>query len=674
MREQFRQEAVLPKLHIQRRIEALIATLRVAVSTLAIRSMVGTYVTLVDRLETIAPAWPGRTYARSRAWRSRLWEAVQALLSWHLLPLLCAALGIAVTVPALWSGWAPGDDVMQRSLLLSATLPQAIKGVFVFLDPASNHALMDAGKLPWWTLESARINFMRPLAALSLWLDYRLWPNSAFLMHAHSLLWYGALCALAAWSFRRLMGKGVAAGLAGLLFAVNINHLAVATQMNSRNVLQTCAFGLLTLLLHDRWRRGGWHAGAWLAPLCFAITLLFAEAGVGIAFYLAAYALCLGRGRWRERLLSVLPYLLILLVWRLAYQRLGYGAWGSDFYIDPGKEPLRFAATLIERVPLLLFGEWALPDVSFFAVFAYWTRAAVWLAAVSFLGLLGFVLYPLLRRSAQARFWATGALLAVLPACAVNPASGRHLIFSGLGVLCLLGLLIASLSERTVWPAAHPTWRTAATWFGLCLLALQLVLLPPTQAAQRAFTDPTTRAMTDLGALPGCATQDVVLVNAPSPGEMIYVPGLRELRGQPLPAHLRILAAAHTTVTLTRIDEWTLAVRPEHGYLIPPGSAVGDRRDWWPLAGAPFACQVGDVLFRSRSYPLSLGTTVSLSGFQAIVTELTPDGRPQAAQMRFSHRLEDASLRFLQWDWSTLSYIPFALPAVGETVTVAGPF
>jgi len=123
-------------------------------------------------------------------------------------------LAVALGVPTLWYGWGIDDDMLHRTMLLSSSLPEVIARLFVFLDPKTNQALMDLGVLPWWTLDTVRVSFWRPLAALSLWLDYQLWPESALLMHAHNLLWYAGLCLLAAVTYRRLMGRDISAGLA----------------------------------------------------------------------------------------------------------------------------------------------------------------------------------------------------------------------------------------------------------------------------------------------------------------------------------------------------------------------------------------------------------------------------------------------------------------------------
>lgn len=50
------------------------------------------------------------------------------------------------------------------------------------------------------------------------------------------------------------------------------------------------------------------------------------------------------------------------------------------------------------------------------------------------------------------------------------------------------------------------------------------------------------------------------------------------------------------------------------------------------------------------------------------VTAITDDGRPAEAVFHFAAALEDPSLRWLQWENGV--YVPFVLPAVGETLTL----
>jgi hypothetical protein len=58
------------------------------------------------------------------------------------------------------------------------------------------------------------------------------------------------------------------------------------------------------------------------------------------------------------------------------------------------------------------------------------------------------------------------------------------------------------------------------------------------------------------------------------------------------------------------------------------------------------------------------------------VEVLTVDARgfPVEAAFQFDSPLEDAGLRWLIWDWDDDVYRPFAMPQVGQSVRLAGPF
>jgi hypothetical protein len=495
------------------------------------------------------------------------------------------------------------------------------------------------------------------------------------LMHVHSLVWYSLLCVIAALLYRRILGVGLPAGLAAILFTVNVTHYFSMNVINARNVIMAALFGLLTLLLHDRWRRQGQRAGAWLAVVTFTLTLLSAEAGLAIAAYLAAYALCLDTGSWRQRLGSLVPYGFVILAWRLAYQRLGYGTWGTNFYIDPGREPLRFGHALLERWAFLLFGQWTMPDPGVYTVLSVWARRGYWVIALAFIALLGVGLLPLLRKTPAARFWGLGMALAVIPACAVNAPTARHLMFIGVGAIGLLAQFCAGLVEKRDWLPSRQLWRIPAWFSATHLFALQGIVFPILVISTPAVLGGTYyTALMDLGALPGCEQQDVMIVNAPSPGQSIYMQSLRQFRGQPVPAHLRVLAPGHFAVTLSRPDANTLLVRPEYGYLLPPGAPLGGWQDLFPLLHPSYAARYGDTFFRSSAVSIPLGQEIDLPGMRGQVTALTPDGRPLEIRFQFERPLEDPSLRWLQWDWKKGTYRSFPLPGVGESVRVPGPF
>jgi hypothetical protein len=566
-----------------------------------------------------------------------------------------------------------GDDVIHRGVLLSASLPEAMRDLFTFLKPDINLQLMDLGTVPWWTLETVRASFLRPLTVISLWLDYQLWPNSGFLMHLHNSLWYAAVCILATMLYRRFIGKLWAAGLAAFLFTVDLAHLNSVASLAARNILLTVFFGMLTLLAHDRWRREGWRPGAFLAPLWLTLALLSAEAGVGTTAFLGAYAIFMDQGDLRKRIASLIPCAATVIIWRLIYQRLGYGAWGSGFYVDPGREPLQFAQLVFERGPLLLLGQWSGLDPALLVPFSTSTSRFVWAGAVLFVTVIGAALVPLLRRYRVARFWGLGMLFAVVPSCAVNVPSGRLLTFVGLGSMGLMAQFVTSLLDGSEWLPIRRAWRVGAWILCFAMIGLHAALSPLLIPFALVVQDPVFRALTDIGSPSNISRKDVVIVNAPSPGHSIYIASAKSTQGLPTPAHLRMLAPGYCTVLVTRVDDHTLLVRPHGGYLPPPGQRFADGEGSPPVIHVAYAYQQGDQFFRSSNYPMELGQRVELTGATAEVTALTPDGRPAEARIEFDVPLEAQSLEWLQWDWEREVYVPFQLPDVGETVRIPGP-
>jgi hypothetical protein len=73
-----------------------------------------------------------------------------------------------------------------------------------------------------------------------------------------------------------------------------------------------------------------------------------------------------------------------------------------------------------------------------------------------------------------------------------------------------------------------------------------------------------------------------------------------------------------------------------------------------------------EQFFRDSASPLEKGYTLQLPGFSATVTALTDDGLPAEMRYVFYKPLEDRSLRWVTW--SDEGFIPFVLPAAGETI------
>ncbi len=565
------------------------------------------------------------------------------------LPLALAALAMALALPCLGAGFV-ADDYLHRIVFMGSPALDGLFGpplssMFVFADgnPERTRQLVDMGLFPWWTLEDLRFGFWRPVTATIHWLDYILWPDQPWLMHLHSLIWLGALVIVVTLLYRRFLGSGWVAGLAALLYAIDDAHAMPVGWIANRNGLIAAFFGVVTILLHDRWRRDGQVPAAILAPLCFGLGILSNEGAIAVCAYLFAYALFIDRGRWGARALTLAPYAILVVTWRIYYQLEGYGAWGSARYIDPVASPLRFLKALLVREPILLLGQWALPPSDTFRYISPTGQFIMWLGAAAFLTGLFILLAPLLRRNVTARFWCLGMALALVPSCAVAPMD-RMLLFSGLGAMGLLAQFMTSFRTDGLSLPVPSFRRTMTRLLYVLLIVVHLVLAPillPLRIRLFAFVGDSFNHTIESAQFDATVSdQTVVIVNAPNYPFATYLPIMRALKGQPLPAHMRSLAPGDIApMRFTRPDERTLIVEPEGGF------------PW--------------LLFRDTTHPFTIGKSVELTGMTIEVAKLAEEGWPSEVVYRFAVPLEHPSLVWLELQNGEL--VPFTPPTVGES-------
>jgi len=613
-------------------------------------------------------------------------RVVKALEYRHLPVLLCI-LAVAATLPALWAGllnddfchWAllAGPDTVGEDLLATGIVPSgsgrlatALSEQFGPLDPRGNLTdLRNYGAIPWWTYEGLGVRFWRPLSSLTHWLDYRLFGDSPAMMHAHNLLWLGAVVLLVAMLYRRLTSPLWVAGLAAVLYAVDDFSYFPAMWIANRNTFVSLFFALLTLLAHHRWRREDSTAAGILAAVFLVGSLLSAEAGVATCAYLFAYAVALDKGKLARRAASLAPAVTVTVVWRLVYNALGHGATGGSFYSDPSREPLRYAWAILLRGPILTMRQWCGIPADIFSYMPDSAKLIFLPLIVAFVLAVLLGLLPLLRTSRLARFWVIGMHLAVLPACATMPMN-RNLLFAGIGTCGLLALYIEGFVTRKSWV---PTAPARLFWAKVLLTMFVLAHLPFALAARIGAPYVTgeivekveeTMAIETTGDI---TRQDLVVVNAPNPASFLYVPFSKARLDQPLPRAFRVLAPSFGALELVRPDSKSLLVRAESGSLLACNS--GRKLDMHIVYLFKAVSEVRGAKHRMRP-----GQKVQLPRMSAEILETDSEGAPPAVLFRFEVPLEDESLSWLQWSWKKDRYLPFKPPPVAEQVRIRGPF
>ncbi len=558
--------------------------------------------------------------------------------------------GLILTLPALRIGWQL-DDILHRVAFLElpgVLVPPARVFSFVTGDPASTRELVEQGIFPWWAVEDLRLKFWRPISVFTHWLDYRLWPMSAPLMHVHSLVWLGLAVFAVGVLYRRLIGVAWIAGLAIMLFALDDAHAHPAAWLANRSALVALTFGTMSLVMHDKWRRTGWQPGVWVSPLCLGLALASAEFGAGALAYLISYTFFVESGGWRKRSMALAPHAAVLLGYAVFYQQLGYGTEGSGFYVDPLREPLAFIGVLFERAPILLAGQWGPLPADGYGSLDGAEAVALWGASVGLLTLLSVALVPLIRASHTARFWAGGMALSLVPIAATAP-SNRLLLFVGIGSMALLAEWLTGLLSRSAWTPSSRIWRAFAWTLVAVLVPVHLVvaslLRPLSTHAVAVVGEPVKAAVASIPTDRLLREQDLVIVNTPDHFLFVsHITAVKQLEGHPIPRRVRGLIGAPVAIALTRIDPHSLRARMDDGLM---KGGLG-------------------ALFRGPNSPLKIGDQIALEGMTVRIEALTADQRPRVVVFRFDRTLEDPSLRWLSWRDGV--FVPFTPPRLGETI------
>lgn len=513
--------------------------------------------------------------------------------------------------------------------------------VFATGRAADNLDAIERAHGAWWTPLDFKVAFWRPLSALTHAIDLTLWPTSAAMMHAHTLVWFFALL-LAVDALSRRLLSGHAAAVALALYAWDDARGGALSWIANRSALIACLFGVGALLAHDRWRRDGWGPGALLAPCLFALGLLSGEMALATAALLFAYALSFDGGTLRQRILSLAPYALVVAAWQAVYSTRGFGVVASGSYVHPLHEPLSFVAKLMERGPILALGQLTFLASDFWLFLPRGAKAVVFALALSLVAGVARVSWERVRSSQAARFGAIASALSLVPIASAGPGD-RNLVFVGVGASVLVAEVLVACA------ATAPSTRAQRFVVGLlvaCNLALAPLMLPLKCLANFNFDK--MRAETDR-AIPrdaSIAARTLVVVSAPSEGGLFFTTTWRAAEGITRPGHVRLLATSLARVEVTRVDERTLRVRPAGGFL-----ATEMQR-----------------LLRSASRAFRAGDRVTLSNMSATVVQVTGDGRPSVVEFRFASPLEGR-----EWLWMRgqgMGLASWSPPRVGESVTV----
>jgi tetratricopeptide (TPR) repeat protein len=314
--------------------------------------------------------------------------------------------------------------------------------------------------------------YYRPVAALSLWLDYRIWGPDPFGFHLTNVLLHALCAGLVVLACRRLGLAPTASALAGVLFAVHPLHVENVAWISGRTDVLAFLFGIVSLLAHFAAKRDlarrpfGWHV---LSLASFAAALLAKEMAAVVPLWIAAVELVRSPREVRGALRAAAGHALVL----VAYLVVRFAVLGIDGPEVPPSHGLGLALATAPWTILRYLAWLALPLApAAYVQNPYVTSAAdprLWGAAAA-LALAGWALWRAGRRRREVRICALLLGLSFAPVLNLqriagpedmgSPMAERFCYFPSFPFLALAGIAAAAGFAATT---RRPLARTALT-------------------------------------------------------------------------------------------------------------------------------------------------------------------------------------------------------------------
>jgi len=538
-------------------------------------------------------------------------------------------------------------------------------------------ALLDFGRLPWWTAPDLKLSALRPLASALSSLDYGALGGVAERLHAHSMLWWALLLCGVAALLRELLPAKIGA-LALLLFALDEAHGLPLAWIANRSALIAVAFVTWSLWAHVAYRTRGLAGGRALSLLLLGLGLAAGEYALAPLAYFASFELLGMRDAPGRRLRALAPLAALAASYMLLHRALGYGLSGSGFYVDPLGTPLRFVSACAQRLPLLagdlgfgLAAEWTFtlpPFGPWFAqqgVPAHWFELPTWesiqLAAgvAAIVALIGLLVW--LRRSprveqlqARSAVWLlAGSLLSLLPMCSTL-AMSRLTLAAAIGMDAALAVVLACALLHAL------NARSLPGRAGVAALAIALLGVHGVYAGMRARNDTSyytlrsllderwvTRAELDDATI---AARDVFVIAAGDWATQWALPFVRARNGRPMPRSSHLLSPAFAqSHRVTRSGRNLLDLE---------------------LSGMPTPRAFAGSVYRPLEDPLRAGQRFRLARFDVLVLRAV-HGQPVRMRFTFRKPLEDPAYLFVFPTRDGLRHV--SLPPLGASVELGRP-
>ncbi len=567
-------------------------------------------------------------------------------------------IGLLLVLPSLAAGFF-ADDFAHYVLVNEPDLIKqrdslSLFHLFSFIDTnvERSQQLVALSMIPWWVNPEFSVDFWRPLAEITHYIDYRYFSSFASLMHLQSLVWYALLLVLLVRFYRNFCSSQWVALLALILFVADSTHGFTVAWLANRNAVLAAVFFLLAIDFHHQYRssenkkRIQQVGMLLLSVVAIACSFLSAEMGVTTGVFLLSYALLVDYQGWKKGLLHLLPALLIFVLWWLTYKTYGYGAVGnSAYYVDPVESPLIFIDNFLQRFPRIIAVQFNLLPLHLISSFNRIIPLLGWLILLALLlplmnRLLVFIQpFAEKRQSVCYRFFLLSMLLAVIPISS-GEVQDRNMLFVGMAACPLLAELIAYLVDMS-----QRFWsRILVVLLLVFHVVISGLLMFPVSYAPKLLAANSISAAKSMPEL--LESERYISFGAPL-FDISFIAAIRRAEQLSLPERLWNVTTRTEGLQVSRLTNNSFQVKNSAGLL-------GDE----------------DFLLRDmQRHPIKKGQQFDLNGLLLTVEEINSQGVPTKALLEIV-RLEDSNnIKLLYWHQGIFS--PMVL-AIGEKRNLSG--
>jgi len=553
-------------------------------------------------------------------------------------------LGVLLYLPSLVTGFMADDayhlGILERPDLFPDLGPFSL---YTFVDGQTDRMGPVQGDLkPWWASENFRQNFLRPVAGIVHWIDHRLYGKSPLGYHISNLILWCLLLLIVMYFFRSLTddSKRMSAAVlvAGVFFAFDDAHVLNISWIANRYSLLGALFSVGAIWQYHLYR----SQGRWLS-FCLALILIWLgffsdEGSLAAPAWIVAYELVLGHGKPARRILCVTPFLCSAAAYLVFYFSMGYGAAGSECYLDPLGNPLAFLwESVVMRLPYLVMGALTpVPaELSFnsIATGAIWPLTLAWLLGGA--GLVVLVSHVRHKENATARFMLIGAMFSMLPRILVYPHN-RMLLLPSVGLAWVMAAYVFDAGRR--WRAVLPR-RHLVLGVAVLLVLVHGVLAPiQTVIGNELYRRKSERML--VAALksdlpdPSRANHARVVLLSTSPSGY-FVPGLRWTAGLGYPAAVWVVTMGKGEFSFKRTGSNSFSVVVLEGDLLRNISARVCRDD----------------------FNFSEGDRFKQGAMQVVIRRVV-EGRVKEFIVAIDRPLDDPDVWLVAWDGERFVRVP----------------